>query len=293
MKVGRFCGIDIYFNPLFLALLGLYFVAGVLERGLIIFAVVLLHELAHTLAARFMAIRVIDIEVLPFGGVARVGGEISMEPQKEIAVALAGPFSNILLMGLTLGFKNYGIWSEELGPFFLQTNLLLAVFNLLPALPLDGGRIFRSLLAVHVGISRATLMAARLGQIIAVLVACLGIIGVLARFCGLDVVIIALFVLYSATKERGMAPYLFIQHLAQKKEELAKSGVLPAEQLVAREDVRIKEVVQLFVPQKFHIIMLLDQQMNVLGMISEVQVVDALFTGGMNVPLKGLIRPKG
>ncbi|RYD01760.1 hypothetical protein N752_28300 [Desulforamulus aquiferis] len=100
MRIGRIFGIDIYFNLWFIALLGLFFVAGVLEKGLIVFAVVLFHEFAHTIAARFYGVRVIDIEILPFGGVARVGSEVSITPAKEIAVALAGPFSNLLLIGI-------------------------------------------------------------------------------------------------------------------------------------------------------------------------------------------------
>ncbi|AEF93601.1 peptidase M50 [Desulfotomaculum nigrificans CO-1-SRB] len=292
MKLGRFLGIEVRFNLLFIALLGLYFAAGVLERGLIIFAVVLLHELAHTLAARLLGIRVIDIEILPFGGVARVGGEMSIDPPKEIMASLAGPLANLVLVGLTMGLKNYGLWSQELGPFFLQINLMLAAFNLLPALPLDGGRILRSVLAVQMGVSRATLVAARLGQVVAVLVAGLGIIGVLNMMCGLDIVIIAMFVFYSATQELRLAPYLFVRHLAQKKEELTQAGVLPAEQLVAREDVTLREIVRLFVPQKFHLVMLLDKQMQYLGLISEAQVVDALFTHGMHYPLGELIKKK-
>ncbi|MCL5289640.1 MAG: M50 family metallopeptidase [Bacillota bacterium] len=292
MRVGRLWGIDLHFNLLFLFLLGLYFVAGVLEKGLIIFALVLFHELSHTLAARLLGVRVIDVEVLPFGGVARMGGEMSIEPSKEIAVALAGPASNLFLVALAMGLRHYGIWSEELSPFFLQINLMLAFFNLLPALPLDGGRILRALLSVHVGLSQATIIAARIGQVVAVAVACLGIIGVLNRFVGLDVVIIALFVLYSATKEKNLAPYLFIRHLAQKKEELFKAGVLPVEQLAALEDITLKEVVRLFVPQKFHLILLLDKQLESLGQINEVQVVDALFNHGMDYPLGAILKTK-
>ncbi|ABO51049.1 peptidase M50 [Desulforamulus reducens MI-1] len=292
MKVGHLWGIEIHFNLLFLVLLGLYFVAGVLEKGLIIFGLVLFHELAHTLVAKFMGVRVIDIEILPFGGVARMGGEMSVEPGKEVAVAMAGPASNVLLIGLAMGLKNLGIWSNELGPFFLQINVMLALFNLLPALPLDGGRILRSLLATHVGVSQATLTAARIGQVVAVAVICLGIMGFLQRIVGLDVIIIAFFVLYAATKEKNMAPYLFVRHLAQKKEELIQAGILPVEQLVVREDVPLKEIVRLFVPQKFHLILLLNNQMNYLGQISEVQVVDALFDQGMETPIGLLIKPR-
>lgn len=292
MRIGRLGGIELHFNLLFIGLLGLYFVAGVLEKGLIIFALVLFHELAHTLAACLLGVRVINIEILPFGGVARMGGEMSVEPAKEIAVALAGPASNLLLVALTMGLRSYGIWSEELGPFFLQINLMLAFFNLLPALPLDGGRILRSLLATHVGVSQATLLASRMGQVLAVAVVFLGVIGFLNHLVGLDIIIVALFVLYAATKEKNLAPFLFVRHLAQKKEELTQTGVLPVEQLVAKEDIPLKEIARLLIPQKFHLILLLDQQMEVLGQVSEVQVVDALFTHGMDYPLGNLLKPK-
>lgn len=292
MKIGRLGEIELHVNLLFIGLLGLYFVAGVLEKGLIIFTLVLFHELAHTLAASLLGVRVINIEILPFGGVARMGGEMSVEPGKEIAVALAGPASNLLLVAFAMGLRNYGIWSEELGPFFLQINLMLAFFNLMPALPLDGGRILRSLLATHIGVSQATLLASRMGQVLAAAVGFVGVIGFLNHMVGLDITIVALFVLYSATKEKNLAPFLFVRHLAQKKEELTQTGVLPVEQLVAKEDIPLKEIAQLLIPQKFHIILLLNQQMEVLGQVSEVQVVDALFTHGMEYPLGNLLKPK-
>lgn len=293
MRMGRLWGIEIHFNFLFIGLLALYFVAGVLEKGLIIFGLVLFHELAHTLAARLLGVPVINVEILPFGGVARLGGEMSVVPAKEIIVALAGPASNLLLVSLAMGLRSYGIWSPELGPFFLQINLMLAFFNLLPALPLDGGRILRALLASQVGVAQATLLAARLGQALAVAVAFLGLISFLNQITGLDVIIVALFVLYSATKEKKLAPYLFVRHLTHKKEELSQAGVLPAEQLVAREDVPVKEIARLFIPQKFHLILLLDEQLKVLGQISEAQVVDALFAHGLDYPIGELLKPEG
>ncbi|GAB6180002.1 M50 family metallopeptidase [Desulfotomaculum defluvii] len=292
MRVGCLQGIEVRLNPLFLVLLGLFFVAGILEKGLIIFGLVLFHELAHTLVAKMLGVSVINIEILPFGGVARMGGEMSVQPGKEIAVALAGPVSNIILIGLTMGLKNYGIWSEEFGPYFLQINVMLAFFNLLPALPLDGGRVLRSLLATHVGVSQATLTAARIGQVTSVGIILLGVIGFLQRLVGLDVMIIALFVLYAATKEKNLAPYLFVRHLAHKKEELIQSGMLPVEQLATMEDVPIREIVSQFLPQKFHVILLFNRQMEFQGQISEAQVVDALFNQGMDIPIGSLLKPQ-
>ena len=91
MKVCTVSGVQIHLNNIFLALLGLFFVAGVLAKGLIAFSIVLLHELAHVAAARRLGVNVADVELLPFGGVCRIGGEVVLDPAREVLVASAGP----------------------------------------------------------------------------------------------------------------------------------------------------------------------------------------------------------
>ncbi|MBO8137266.1 MAG: M50 family metallopeptidase [Desulfotomaculum sp.] len=285
MKVGRVCGIDLHINGWFLFQLSLFFVAGILEKGLILFAVVLVHEIAHTITAVRLGIQVIEIELLPFGGVARLGTELALNTQKEIAVAMAGPLSNLALIGLALGFRSYGLWNEELGRFFLQCNILLAGFNLLPALPLDGGRVLRAYLAGWVGLKQATYLCSAMGQAWAVLVTSLAVSGLLLGISGLDILILGLFIFYAATREKKSAPYLFIRQLTQKKKELAEIGLMPAEMMVLLEKVPLKEVIKPFVPGKFYFIMVLDDEMKYSRLLTETQVVDALLTHGLDYPV--------
>lgn len=292
MKVGRVSGVEIHLNNMFLALLGLFFIAGVLGKGLIAFSVVLLHELAHVAAARRLGVHVSDIELLPFGGVSRMGGEVVFDPSKEVYVAVAGPAANLLLFGLGSALKNYGIWDDELGPFFLQCNLMVAAFNLLPALPLDGGRVLRAYLARRVGLRQATHRAAWWGQSWGVVVFLGGLFGLATGMSGLDILITGVFLFYAATREKSLAPYHFIRHLAQKKEELAASGVLPGEPLVALESVRLGEVIHSFVPQRFHLVLLLDQDWRYRGVVSETQIIDALLADGLDVSLGSLKKRK-
>jgi len=202
MRLGRLMGVDLYLNPFFVALLALFFVAGVLGRGLVAFGVVLVHEMAHALAARRLGVSLDDVELLPFGGVVRAGAELAVDPVREIYIAAAGPASNLVMFGMGVAAKNYGLWHTDLGPFFLQCNLLVAAFNLLPALPLDGGRIYRACLSGRMGIGRATYRAARLGQFWAVIIAVAGALGMWAGYCGLDIPVTALFLLYAATREQ-------------------------------------------------------------------------------------------
>ncbi|NLI14610.1 M50 family metallopeptidase [Pelotomaculum propionicicum] len=292
MRLCRISGVEIHLNNAFLALLGLFLVAGVLMKGVIAFTIVLLHELAHVAAARHFDVHVSDIELLPFGGVSRIGGEVVLNPSKEVFVAAAGPTANLMLAGLGTALQRYGLWDADLGPFFLQCNLLVASFNLLPALPLDGGRVYRAFLARRVGFKQATYKAAWLGQFWGVLIVLGGTAGLALGVSGLDVLITGLFLLYAATREKSLAPFHFIRHLTQKKEELAAAGVLPGEPLVSLDTVRLGDVLRSFLPQRFHVVLLLDRNWQYRGVVSEAQIVDALLNQGMDIPIGSLIKKK-
>ncbi|MCL6448035.1 MAG: site-2 protease family protein [Armatimonadetes bacterium] len=289
MRIARLMGIDIYLNVFFLGLLGLFFVAGVMGKGLLAFAVVFFHELAHAAVARRLAVPVAEVELFPFGGVTRMGSEMILDPVKESYIAVAGPASNLLMAAVGLALKNHGLWHDQLGPFFLQCNLLIAVFNLLPALPLDGGRVYRAYLASKIGIRDATYRAAGLGQIWAALIVLFGAFGLFFHFSGLDILFTGLFLFYAATREKGTAPYLFARHLTQKKEDLRKARVLPAEPLVVMENVTLGEITRPFLPQRFHLVLVLDRRWRYKGMLTETQIIDGLLEYGFDLPVGRLL----
>jgi Zn-dependent protease len=184
---------------------------------LALFACVVLHELGHSLVAQQFGVEVREILLLPIGGVARLGREPS-RPLHELLIAVAGPLVNvglsILLALLAAGWLGIG-WLLD-GGFFqsllgapsattllaslLFANVALAVFNMLPALPMDGGRVFRALLAMMLGKFRATLIAATVGQVMAAGLAIFGI------YTGnLILALIGGFVFFGASQERASA----------------------------------------------------------------------------------------
>lgn len=289
MKIGRIMGVNIYLNPFFLGLLGLFFVAGIMDKGLIAFGVVLAHEFAHTAMARKLGVPVSDVELLPFGGVTRMGGDMPLNPNKEILIAAAGPAGNLVLFLAGLAFKNHGLWDNTLGPFFLQSNMIIAAFNILPALPLDGGRVYRAFLAGKMGVKNATYRAAGLGQAWAVIIMLAGSLGLVLGKTGLDILVTGLFLFYAATREKVSAPFLFMRQMMQKKEELLNEGVLPAEGLVAREDVQLGEVVRLFLPQKFHFVAVYSREMELMRILPENIIIDALFENGFDYCLGDIV----
>jgi Zn-dependent protease len=175
---------------------------------LALFSIVVLHELGHALAARRYGIGTRDITLLPIGGVARLE-RIPEDPKQELVVALAGPAVNVAIAAAL-----YGILSvvgrlgpvEELGllggSFLVKlfwVNVIMILFNMLPAFPMDGGRVLRAGLAMRMPYAKATRIAASIGQGMA------WVLGIVGLFYNPFLIIIALFVWIGASQEAGMA----------------------------------------------------------------------------------------
>jgi len=217
--------------------------------------------------------------------VARIDGALALDPSREMLVAAAGPASNLVLIMLALGLGRYGLWHEELSPFFIQTNLLLFLFNLLPGLPLDGGRVARAVLARRASLSDATYRTACWGQLWGVLLTLAGSAGTALHYCGLDIAATGLFLYYAARRERVEMPYLYARYLLTKGKQLDARGLLPGDILVARGETPAWRVTRHFVPQRYHIVFLVDERGRITDTLDETRVVQAVMRHGASLPL--------
>jgi Zn-dependent protease len=199
LEIGRPFGIRVAVHWSFWLLPAVVFAAGVLAGNtsravfdvaalLGVFGCVVLHELGHALAARGFGIRTRDIELYPIGGVARLD-RIPRNPVKELAIALAGPAVNVAIAvfvgglmwfdGFALGASSLsGTWLEAFWHHILWANVVLVLFNLLPAFPMDGGRVLRAVLALFVPHAKATEAAANIGTVFAALFGVVGLFGI-------------------------------------------------------------------------------------------------------------------
>jgi len=150
-----------------------------------VFAIIAMHELAHALVARRFGVRTREILLLPIGGMASLE-HLPERPSHELAIALVGPLVNLVLaailwLGITLAggeidVRAAGSAGEAFATQLLWINVALAVFNLIPAFPMDGGRALRALLAMRLGRERATAISAGLGKMFAVGLAVFGLL---------------------------------------------------------------------------------------------------------------------
>lgn len=173
-----------------------------------IFGCVILHELGHALMARYFGIGTRDITIYPIGGVASLN-RMPTRPSQELAIALAGPAVNVviaaalfvvlLIVGVSGSLLAFDIVSGSFLLNLLIVNVGLVLFNLLPAFPMDGGRVLRAILAMRMSHLRATEIAARIGQAAAMF---FGLVGLLT---GGTLLFVAMFVFLAASAELAMA----------------------------------------------------------------------------------------
>src|SRR3954452_12626647 len=186
-RIGAVAGTAIKVHATFLLVVGWWALVGYSEGGpgaaltsalalLALFACILLHEFGHILMARRFGVRTPDVILLPIGGVARLE-RIPDEPRQELLIALAGPAVTLAIAAvLSLLVRVQGNQAALLTfnenqpflPWLASANIWLLLFNLIPAFPMDGGRVLRALLASRLGLLRGTRIAASLGQSLAV-----------------------------------------------------------------------------------------------------------------------------
>ena len=245
LKLGSFAGIRVYLHWTFVLLLG-WILYSHLGQGhdwaeawrgvgfiIALFGCVLLHEFGHALTAKRYDIRTRDITLLPIGGIARLE-RLPENPRHELWVTLAGPAVNVVIAGVLFAvvYLLYPVneFSQARfleGNFLVQlmwVNVLLGAFNLLPAFPMDGGRVLRALLSMRLGRARATRLAASIGQGMAILCGSAGFFG------NPMLIFIAIFVYLGAEAEaQAVETTSFIGGLQVKDAMMTRFRTLGAE----------------------------------------------------------------
>ncbi len=251
-RIGRIFGVGVYMHWTFLLLLAYIGMAHLFQNGsvlqalvgvatiLLLFGIVLLHELGHSLMARHFGIGTEDITLLPIGGLARLE-RMPEDPKQEFLVALAGPavnvvlavvfFAALLLQGpLSESLHAPRLVGDNLFLWLTLVNVSLVVFNMLPAFPMDGGRILRALLATRMPHARATRIAANVGQAMAL---AFGLFGLFSQ--NYMLLFIAMFVWLGAEGESSMAqarstlgPYRVSQAMITEFQTLRSTDPLSA-----------------------------------------------------------------
>ena len=287
MRAGKIVGVELIINNWFIGVIALFALAGLVNKVLLVFSAVLCHEVAHMLMATGLGYKVRQVELLPFGAVARIDNLADAGATSEILIAAAGPLASMALAVLCYsGITQAGNWKDVV-VFWGEVNLMLALFNLLPALPLDGGRILRALLSRRREYRDATAIVVWISYSITCMLVILAGLGYwLHNTINVTLLAAAVFLVFTARTENELAGFRAMRILAAKKTEFITRRIMPTRHLTALESTVLGEVIRLLGSEEYYIVHIVDENFRLCGIVTETEIWDGLLQKGIKSKLK-------
>jgi Zn-dependent protease len=278
IPILRIAGIQLRIHITFLLLIGWVAIvsASAAIFVLLLFLCVVLHEFGHAIAAKGYGINTPDITLLPIGGVARLE-RMPEEPRQELVIAIAGPLVNVIIAAclfVVIGARanvTAGVARGDLLIDLFKINVWLVLFNLLPAFPMDGGRVLRALLASRMTYARATQVAATVGQAFAFFFGIVGLFGIPGLFhANPFLIFIAVFVYIGASQEAALA------QMRDVSRRFPVSSAMVREFRTLLETATLQEAVDALLATSQHDFPVLDESGNVAGILTRHDLIAAL-----------------
>ena len=247
-----------------------------------------LHETAHAIAASALGLNVGAVEVMPFGCAARIESFGYVNGAKEILVAAAGPAANILAASgaILLGEYTAPAFAEAL----FRSNIMLAAVNLLPALPLDGGRILTAVLGLAIPFRKALKISCALGIIAATVMLGFGVILIVKSMFNPTLFIMGGFLMYSSIKFMRNATFEYMRGTTQKRSTVLKRGTVDVKNIAAYREKRMGEVIGSLDTNKYNIVHVLDNDLSVIDSVDEGRLMEGVLKYGMSANMEKIAK---
>ena len=279
----KIAGIGWSIHPLLVIVMIASVLTGYWAELAALFAIVIVHELGHVLAARSYGWRIRSIKLLPFGGVAETEEAGTVPARQEAVVAAAGPLQNAWMAGAAYALGACGGWDAEWASYIVQANLMIGLFNLLPILPLDGGKLLQVwlsfVLPYHKALERSTEISLALS---AVMVAS-ALYSIADGGVQLNLLVVGLFLLASNWTFRRNIPYVFIRFLMNRESEADRrreAGAI-ATPLVVSQKQPLGGVLRMLRRERYHLIYVMGSGGAVVEIVPEERVIGHFLTNGM------------
>ncbi|BAU27003.1 stage IV sporulation protein FB [Aneurinibacillus soli] len=278
--------IAFHVHPVFWALMLLALLAGQFVQVVTLFVLVLLHEAGHVIAALLYGWRIRKIELLPFGGVAEMDEWGGTRAREEIVVTLAGPAVNAALILLGWLLEYMGIWSSVWTAFFVYSNMVIAVFNMLPIWPLDGGRLLQIVYSFFISYRRSmdvTLYGSVLGALVLLYWSSTQPVP------HLNGMAVSFYLLFHNVMDYRQRPYLFLRFLLSRQARLSRYAeglaILPVR---IEPDMRVHEAVRTLRRNRYHHFWLTGERS---GFVPEEKLLASFFDARLrNCTVRELLR---
>lgn len=274
--------VRIKFNNFFILFLLVSFYTGYIEQSIIIFISVLLHEIGHAAVAKCLKIKVEEIELFPFGGVAKMEDITKYGGYTEAYIALVGPLISGFIAVAAALIPAAGDWAKRIA----QYNFILFSFNILPALPLDGGRVLRNILLQHLSYKQATKTMVMLGRAVAVALISYNAVLIYEGSNSIAYIITGIFIYLGCLKELKFCSYYYLFHKNNYKNRRTGKAPIKIRTIKLHKNTYVRYAANQFSPGSICVIHAVDNKGNVTAVLSEADIMDAFLKHGYDCRLE-------
>ena len=282
----------LYINIFSIPLLIVAMLTGSLASMAIAYAVVTLHELAHFCVACRYRVGVSGFVVMPFGVCLRLKDSMIDDPVQESMICAAGPASNLVMLTLALFLRD--VLPVPVGwiDFFIYSNVSIFLINVVPIVPLDGGRILRALLTHKFGFIQSVRMTNIISQINIALIGLLGIYILYKTHFNVSIMMLCAFLLFNMSAEKKNSELTVMRQIVYSKEKLTRREIMPVKELAVMEHTDAKRLLKSFSYNSYYLINVMDKSLSIKGVLSETQVIHAITFAKKSMTLGEVLQNK-
>ncbi|WP_246309264.1 M50 family metallopeptidase [Paenibacillus alginolyticus] len=277
----KWAGTTFRFHPLFTLIMIGSAITGYFLEAVTLFGIVLIHELGHLAAANGFGWRVREVQLLPFGGVLIVDELGTAPTREELIVSLAGPLQHVWMILVALFMKWVDVGASSWWDYFIEANLMIGLFNLIPVMPLDGGKVMQSLLGYLLSYHNTILYTTWISMILSLAIIVIAIIQLINGHLPLNILAIGIFLLVSNWYAYRQLPYHFFRFLigrGNRMSQLLSRGTL-AQPIVITKHRTMAETLKLFMREKYHLIYIVGETGRIQAVLPEQQLVSGYLDG--------------
>lgn len=279
INLGSFLRIHILFLPLLAA--SIFY--GYFDSFIAAYVSAFIHEAGHILAAFFLKVRISYIEILPFGICGRLKDDIIKNPDKEIMIALAGPLLSFTIAYLAHSFKSF--ISQDIYNCIFPLNFSLGILNLIPIIPLDGGRILKASLTKHYGAIPALKISRFISYVLTFFVITISVYGLLIYPFNFSLILISSFLLGNLCTEQKSVSKAVVSEMLRYREKLSESDFNKSCPITALSSTPARKILKKLSYDRYHIIYVLDKNLKIKKVLTEGQVIEAITKKGIKIRL--------
>ena len=282
MKLFNIRGVLIRINPLLLVLTAAWIITGYWTTAAVIYVLLILHELGHAMAAAAFGVRIYELELLPFGACVRMENVFEGHPLKESIIAAAGPVTSLMCAVSACALSGYfpGFITEQL-KLAERFGLITAVFNLLPVLPLDGGRILRALISRKCDFGRATRIVSAMGMTAGAGLFVWGVYEIFNATANPMLPLLGVFLFFSALEQYRLGRFELAKYLLDRERTHNKSDTLYVKEVAIRDSMPLSGALRLLNdPDRYYVFRVLDDDMRIRGSFDEQQLKSCISDAG-------------